>query len=352
MKLLFNKNSEGRKEMLKHFSQIPGTLEFEDIEPDVDMAQEEVARYVSRAVVSLCLNHYHSPYYMIEPPSDLTPEELARYAVLDELVRLCQAPVALLAYRDYAKNRDMTHSSTGRVVRMDKDSDEVNIKLIDADDMALMQKGLRAIDRLIRYVDEIQLEQWISSPVYLQTRDLILWDADMFSRYFPIEQSRRIYMMVCPMIRKVQSDQLIPRLGQGEYDQFMDRVRSTVRDSSPIGVSGSGASALSPEDQTLFDLMAYPVAELAMAEAYLKLPVQLFPESVLRQLWGPGNGISGLTLRERMVHDLTQQGLKSLVRLEDELTRRRSVESQQPITDQTIVDIADRMDPINLYARV
>jgi hypothetical protein len=45
MKLILNKDSQGVIEMQKYFSHIPGTIDFPEMEADVTLAQEEVARY-------------------------------------------------------------------------------------------------------------------------------------------------------------------------------------------------------------------------------------------------------------------------------------------------------------------
>lgn len=349
METIFNKNSSGVDEMRKYFSQISGTIDYDEINPDVVTAQDEVARYLGAEMVQKAIAHYQSSDYNKEEPT-------ADQKKLNTLVELTQNAVTLWAYRDFAKNKDVTHTGTGRVARMDKDQDEVNLRLIDADDLALLQKALKAMDRLIRFVDNEQFEEWKNSVQYKETRELLIWNADLFDKYYPIERNRRVFLLLVPMIRKAQIDRIYTRLGSDLFTDLMGKVKALASDSlDSAETSGSGSGAgLSNEDQYLYDLVCYPITEFAMAEAYLKLPVQLFPESMARQFWNAGNGSAALTMREKLVQDIERKAAESLARLEAELESRAAKATDPPtaITDDTIVDIADRMDAGNLFARV
>ena len=349
METIFNKSNSGVDEIRKYFSQISGTIDYDEINPDVVTAQDEVARYLGAEMVQKAITHYRSENYQATEPT-------AEFKKLDMLVELTQNAVALWAYRDFARNKDVTHTGTGRVARMDKDQDEVNLRLIDADDLALLQKALKAMDRLIRFVDNEQFEEWKNSVQYKETRELLIWNADLFDKYYPIERNRRVFLLLVPMIRKVQIDRIQSRLGSELYAELLAKVKTLASDSldsSESSGSGSGAG-LSSEDQYLYDLVCYPITEFAMAEAYLKLPVQLFTESMAKQFWNAGNGSAALTMLEKMSAEIESKGKESLARLETELELRAAKATVPPtaITDDTIVDIADRMDAGNMFARV
>lgn len=342
MKLIFNKASEGMDELRRYFSLIPGALEFDKLQPDMEAAQIELEKYVPRALIAKAVNHYYSELYEGEGTGEGSGSGSGAgegdAEVLDDLVHRVQNVVALLGYRDFAQNNDATHTANGRTARGDKDTDTLNLKLIESDDAALQRKALKAIDRLIQFADEQKFEEWTGSEIYRQVRELMLWNTELFDRYFPIDRNVRIFLALVPMQRKVQVDRIKPRLGD-LYDALLAKVLD-------------GLDKMSKEDRQLYDLVCYPIAELAMSEALLKLPVQLFPEKIVQQFWGPGNGASALVLREKMVAEIEATGLKSLERLESELLKREAAESGEAITDDSIVDIADRMDGANMYARV
>ena len=344
MRIIFGKDGVKRiEEMQLYFSQIPGTLDLTDLRADILTAQEEVATYVGEAIVNKAIVQYYSDSFYPQDSEQTGSESSgsgsgSSVEELNELVYRVQSAVTLMAYRDFAKNNDATHTSTGRTSRSDKDSDVLNLRLIEADDQALQRKSLKALDRLIKYINEQEYEEWTSSPVYRQTMDLLLWNADMLDKYFPIERNHRVFLMLAPMLRKVQIDHIIPRVGSEVFTDILTKVRAN--------------NLTETADIFLNDLMCYPLSEMAISEGFLKLPVQLFPENMMQQFWGPGNGASALVLRERLVKDIEQRGNISLQRLENEIEKRAAALAEVPITDVTIIDIADRMDATFLYARV
>ncbi|HAH24964.1 MAG TPA: hypothetical protein DCL77_14620 [Prolixibacteraceae bacterium] len=347
MKIIFNKTGEeGIKEMQGFFSKIPGTIDFADFTSDIIVAQEEVAKYIGDALLEKAITQYHLPEPAPEASGSGDGSDVEASGSGDgssvedvaELISRIQMAVTLMAYRDYAQNSDATHTGTGRVSRSDKDSDALNLKLIEQDDLALQRKGLKAMDRLIKFVDDKKFSEWVSSEAYKESRELLIWNADIYERYFPIERNRRVFLMLMPMIRKVQLDHILPRLGATAYQALLTKVKSNV-------ISEAA-------DRQLYDLVCYPIAELALSEAFIKFPTQLFPENMTRQFWNAGNGAAALVLREKLIKDIEDQGMKSLVNLETELAKRAAVTSGEAITEVSIVDIAERMDASNLFARV
>lgn len=344
MRLIFGKTGMiGIHELQGYFSHIPGTIELEDLRPDIITAQEEVATHVSTAILNKAINCYYSAEFVSQEDetfdngasgdgSDYTANEL------NELVYRVQSVVTLMAYRDYAQNNDATHTATGRTARSDKDSDVLNLRLIEADDLAMQRKALKALDRLIKYINEKSFTEWTDSTAYKQTMDLLLWDADQFEKYFPIDHNHRVFQMLCPMIRKAQIDYIFPRVGADVLKEILTKVQT--------------GALITPADLYIYDRMCYPLAELAISEGFAKLPVQLFPEKMVQQLWGPGNGASALVLREKLIRDIELRGFESLRKLENELESRKAIATETPITETTIIDIAERMDAGNLYARV
>lgn len=342
--MIFGKDGiSGVEELQVFFSHIPGTLELSDLRADILTAQDEVATFVGEAIINKAILHYQSDAFFaqnIELSGAEASGSGSGEAVpdLNELVYRVQSAVTLMAYRDFAKSNDATHTSTGRISRSDKDSDVLNMRLIDADDQALQRKSLKALDRLIKYINEKLFEEWTGSAAYKQAMDLLIWNADVLDQYFPIERNHRVFFLLVPMIRKVQIDQLIPRVGADVFNGILEKVKS-----------GTLAEAA---DLFLYDLMCYPLAELAVSEGFVKLPVQLFPENMMQAFWGPGNGASALVLREKLIKDIESHGYESLKRLEGELEKRAAALTGVAITDETITDIADRMDAANVYARV
>lgn len=347
---IFNKSDNGIEEMQQYFSHISGMLEFVDMQNDILLAQEELYKYVGKNVITRALNHYNSDDYhsvVDEDASGSAGEEAALIQLNDGLVEHVQMAVCFLGYREYALNNDATHTKTGRVSRMDKDQDEVNTQLIDRDDRALLRKAHKAIDRLIGYIDENQLEEWIASEIYKTCRELIIWNADIFERYHPIERDRRLFLLLVPMLRRIQVNEIAPTIGTERMAQLMAYIKA--KDTS-AEASGSGGD--SEEMELLADKASFPLAYKALAAAYKELPVALFPESMARQFWNAGNGIAFVTLRDNVINAIAAEGREQMRSLMFHLDSMDAQDEGSEITDDTITTIAERMDDTNKFVRV
>lgn len=343
MRTIFGKEGRnGTAEMQRYFSHIPGTIEYWEMEAEVLAAQEELHRFVGCHVVDEALEHYHSDMFQAEPDDsgsgDSSGGEPENLKLLDRLVYYVQSAVALTGYREYALNNDATHTKTGRMARMDKDSDEWTEKLIDRDDFALQRKGQRAIDRLIAFVDKKKMESWTKSDVYAQTKELLLWNTDLFNRFHPIESSRRLYMLLLPMIRSAQRDFIEPVLGDERWEALMAKVKAN-------DLTGKAT-------KLLFDKAGAANAYIAMSSGFQEIPVQLFPENMSRQFWNAGNGIAFIALRDKLIANLYDEGIRKLKILEHYVRKIEADELNHLITNDEIKSIADRMDKGNRYARV
>lgn len=330
MNLIFNKEGrDGIDEMRKYFAQIHGSLLFSQVQIDVEVAQEELAKHVSTSVITKAITHYQSALFEKEDANDEEKQ-------LDEFVYRVQHAVTLFAYKEFASNNDATHTTTGRVSRSDKDSDEFNLRLIQQDDNALFKKSYRAIDRLIKYIDDISLSEWLASDQYKRTKDVLLWNADLFDEFYAIDKSRYMFQLLLPVIRTVQLQYITSRLGTDVFEALLAKVK--VNDLSDT------------DDATLFRLCAAAITNLSMAIAYQKHPIELFPESLGKQLWSAGNGAAAISIRSKLSADLFALGKNDLEALDAELLQREA--GDETVADDAVVDIHIRASEDNKYMRV
>lgn len=344
MKHIFNKKNNGIEEMQGYFSHISGMTDFPDIEPDVLMAEEELYKYVGKKVIDRGIKYYHSENFRKDADASGSGTDVVD-ELNDSLVEHIQMAVCLLAYREYALNNDATHTKTGRAARMDKDTDQLDLKLIDRDDLALVRKGQKAIDRLIKFVDMHKLPEWTGSDVYKKTRDLVIWNADMFDDFFPIEKSFRLYSLMVPMIRKIQDTVILPVLGNTKLQALLTFIQQYSEDAS-----GSGS-----DDETMKELVqkvSYPIAYFAMASAYGEIPVLMFPENMARQFWSAGNGLAFVGMKDKMIESLNKEGNSLLQGLMAYIDKIEAEAAGTPITDDAITTIPERMLTTDKYARV
>lgn len=396
MNLILGKGENGTEEMQKYFSHIPGTIELIEVKPDLIVAQEELIKFIGEPLIRTAVEHYRSNFYLSgqteevstmpeggwgentiiypeipigeypgeEPEGEELPEEEEfpvyeyeegqltqpqRLYLLDSLVEHIQNAVTLLGYREFALNNDATHTKTGRMARMDKDTDDWTEKLIDRDDFALQRKGQKAVTRLIKFVNKWMFPDFITAEPYTSTKDLYLWNSELFHRFHPIDHDDRLFMLMLPISRSVQQDFIDPVLEQERREEILEWIHSGTLSEDK---EGDDLAAKEAKIKALYDKIGYAIAYLTLSKGYKELPVQLFPESMSRNFWAAGNGAAFIAFRDKIAADTHNEGMRKLNVLMMHLEKIRADEVEKVITDDDIVNIDKRMKVDNKYARV
>ena len=178
--LLINSSEELRQLTGNYYA----NNDFSKVVGDIEQATEELTELVGEKVM-----------------------ELAAAGENTELLKKVQRPIAILAtLRLYRKN-DLSHEDDGRKFKVSTDGTD---KLpwewqLDRDDAMHLEEYYRAVDALIRYLNKTNLKEWTDSDTYIETQKLIIRSGRELSRYFPTEGSERLYLMLVPFIREVQT---------------------------------------------------------------------------------------------------------------------------------------------------
>ena len=149
--------------------------DFTKVIGEIELATEELAQLVGSKVIELAENYY------------LNPE---KEGTDTGIVRKVQRPIALLAtLRLYQKN-DLSHEDDGRKFKVATDGSE---KLpwewqLDRDDALHLEEYYKAVDMLIRYLNDKELKEWTDSDMYKSTQMLIIRNGGSFDTYFPINR--------------------------------------------------------------------------------------------------------------------------------------------------------------------
>lgn len=189
--MLFNKDNTGSQELRELTSNYYANNDFRKIEGEIELATDELAQLLGTPLIELAEKYYHQP------------EEEGADAVL---VRKVQRPIALLAtLRLYQKN-DLSHEDDGRKFKTATDGSE---KLpwewqLDRDDALHLEEYYKAVDVLLRYLNEKKPAEWTGSDLYKSAQTLIIRNGAAFERYFPINRSERTFMLLLPFIREAQ----------------------------------------------------------------------------------------------------------------------------------------------------
>lgn len=248
--MLFNKDNTGSQELRELTSNYYANNDFRKIEGEIELATDELAQLLGTPLIELAEKYYHQP------------EEEGADAVL---VRKVQRPIALLAtLRLYQKN-DLSHEDDGRKFKTATDGSE---KLpwewqLDRDDALHLEEYYKAVDVLLRYLNEKKPAEWTGSDLYKSAQTLIIRNGAAFDRYFPINRSERTFMLLLPFIREAQQLTVKRAYGAAAWEALL-------------------AENQVPETDAHF-AACKAVALLAMSMALRRLSLGVIPGGIIRR---------------------------------------------------------------------
>ena len=185
-------------------------------------------------------------------------------ADVPKFIELVQRPIAIMAtLRMYRKN-DVSHEDSGRKVVVTSDgTDKIPWEWqLDRDDAIHMEEYYQAVEQLIDYLNKTQLTEWMESEQKRLADTLLIRSGREFDKYFPIQSSERMYLLMVGFIREVQMRFIRPAYG-------MDKWADLLGDRS------------TPENEVRF-AACKATALLSMSLALLRMPLQLIPGGVVR----------------------------------------------------------------------
>lgn len=247
--MIFNKDSQGAKELRELTANYYANNDFTKVIGEIELATEELAQLVGSKVIELAESYY------------LNPE---KEGTDTGIVRKVQRPIALLAtLRLYQKN-DLSHEDDGRKFKVATDGSE---KLpwewqLDRDDALHLEEYYKAVDVLIRYLNDKELKEWTDSDMYKSAQMLIIRNGGSFDTYFPINKSERMFLLLLPFIREAQ--------------------QLTVKRAYGAGWEALLAESSVPETDAHF-AACKAVALLAMSMALRRLSLGAIPGGVIRR---------------------------------------------------------------------
>lgn len=287
--MIFNKTGNGADEAKALLGFIYKSNSFTNLETYVSISERDIKRVVGPEVFALANNHYQSANYKTIPTEE-TPSD-PQYILLDELVRLIQLPVILHAYRRYAPLNDLSHSESGRQITVTNELKPAFEWMLERDNKSLLDIANETTDMLVEFLDEqvpipyvptleaptgeatpntIQ-DTWRSSQTFSATKDLFINSAIEFDSVFPINASRRLFLVLVPFIREVEIRHIRPAIKSDRYNA----IREMIKD-------GDLTTAGNEEEKEIHELSKVPIALLTISVALKRLSVELLPDSVVQ----------------------------------------------------------------------
>lgn len=254
--MIFDKNNNGAEELRGLTGNYYANNEFGKIKSDIKVAAYNLCRIVSDAVYQRALAAYKN--------NEQSGTEEGKIADVQKFIELVQRPIAIMATLQMYRKNDVSHEDSGRKVVVTSDgTDKIPWEWqLDRDDAIHMEEYYQAVEQLIDYLNKTKLKEWMDSEQKKLADTLIIRSGREFDKYFPIQSSERMYLLMVGFIREVQIRYIRPAYGIEKWEELLEE-RSTPE--SEVHFSACKATAL-----------------LSMSLAMLRMPLQLIPGGIVR----------------------------------------------------------------------
>ena len=254
--MIFNRNNNGAEELRDLTGNYYANNEFNKIKSDIKVATYHLCKIVGDAVYARALQAYTN--------QEASGTDEGQIADVAKFVELVQRPIAIMATLQMYRKNDVSHEDSGRKVLVASDgTDKIPWEWqLDRDDAIHMEEYYQAVEQLIDYLNKTQLKEWMESEPKQLADTLLIRSGREFDKYFPIQSSERMYLLLVGFIREAQIRYIRPAYGADKWDALL-KDRST------------------PENEVRF-AACKATALLSMSFAILRMPLQLIPGGVVR----------------------------------------------------------------------
>lgn len=254
--MIFNRDHNGAEELRDLTGNYYANNEFNKIKSDIKVATYHLCKIVGDAVYARALQAYTN--------QEASGTDEGQIADVAKFVELVQRPIAIMATLQMYRKNDVSHEDSGRKVVVASDgTDKIPWEWqLDRDDAIHMEEYYQAVEQLIDYLNKTQLKEWMESEPKRLADTLLIRSGREFDKYFPIQSSERMYLLLVGFIREVQIRHIRPAYGADKWDALL-KERSTPE--SEVRFAACKATAL-----------------LSMSLALLRMPLQLIPGGVVR----------------------------------------------------------------------
>lgn len=256
MKLLFN-NTTDLKELLGF---LDADLTFDNFKTDLQHATSDVIKLIGKDTYNKIEAHFSLATPFEVGANGITEEQM------DDLVAKAQLPIALFANLAIESNTDLSHTNSGRTVKVSDQERQPWEWQIDKDNAAQRRRAYKALDLLIEELDELKLDEWTLSDEYLASKEYFIHTVDLFEAVYPINKSRQLYLRLIPFMADVEEEFIFPVIGALRFDALKEKILD---------------DDLLAADKILLKKINKVIGYMVLADSYKALPVEMFPDAVI-----------------------------------------------------------------------
>ncbi len=203
--MILNKDQKGSEELYQLTGTFAAGADFKAIEEDIYLAEQELIRFIGRALYDKAQNIY-CPTETTSPPT-IQPQNPA----LDQqFVRRVQIPVAYRAMYHYYRRNVVSHDGSGRKLKV-ADGEKVPWSwMLERDDEMLLDNYYRNLDALFRFLEEQQYEEWTASPLRQILANALIGSLADFEAVYPLDGSYYTFYTMLPFIKETEHRFITP----------------------------------------------------------------------------------------------------------------------------------------------
>ena len=243
---LFNKDNNGREELVAVIGVISNDITFDKWAPALKLGVRNLSAIIGAGPVNEL-----DALYRKQDPTDAERDA----------VTFAQQAVAFFTWLKILAPLDAQHGNAGRGKVLGENQHGLTALQEYEDKESIRAMAYEATDALIEVMDTAAFAWWENSEKRKIRAGLLLPSKEIFDNYYTIG-SHRLFLTLLPMIREVQAANITPIVTQARLEKMLQ-----------------GDSAL-PEYLT--DLARRPLALLTMKKAVERLPVEVLPEGIVQ----------------------------------------------------------------------
>lgn len=145
MKMIFDRNGEGRQELVAALGMISDSLDYSKWKPVLPLAARQLTCIIGADVFSEIVDLYRT--------DDLDPEK-------EELVFMAQRAVAYFAWVKVVPTLDAQHGGSGRQKKLGENEKGLTALQEYKDEMNILNLAYESVDALVGFLEEKQFDFW------------------------------------------------------------------------------------------------------------------------------------------------------------------------------------------------
>ena len=210
---------------------------------------------------------YEMALAVYEAPHTVLPEDIALYAPLLPLSRRIVGNLAVASNLDLLQ----VQITEAGITRLEENGEKsaYHYQKKEAQNY-FSRRGFRAIEQLLSYLEKKQdvYADWKESDAFSQNFSLLIPSATEFQKHYNINSSRRTYLALQTILRRVENFRIKEIIGLAMYQSLMHSIRN---DAEP-----PQTGAVKADNAYLLDNFIRPaLAHLAIAQAVFELNLSI-----------------------------------------------------------------------------